>query len=148
MSRIELTDNLITMMIKLAEGNPGAATACMRLYKEGTDLDPQALAGNGGIAALLNLDEFGIYGSRIWGLYKDVCNESSLKTLGVLRAVQLGIITREQLNNVIDNRGAGLDLVEIVKSVKSQLADFGKERNSTPEEPKEPEAEEATNKSE
>lgn len=127
MSRIELTDNLITMMTKLAEGNPGAATACMKIFKDGNAVDPQALAGNGGIAALLNMDEFGIYGHRIWGLYNAVCGMSVLKTLGVLRAVQLGIITREQLNHGIDNRGEGLDLDEIVKSVKAELSEFGKE---------------------
>lgn len=126
MSRIELTDTGKDMLLKLAEGNPDAATALMAILRDGTVIDPQAWSGNGGLAAIISLDEYGIYGGRIWCLYKDVCNEDSLKCIAVLRAVQCGIITREQLNRAVDNRGAGLCLSNIMAEVKSTLSEFGK----------------------
>ena len=126
MSRIELTDNGMTMMLKLAEGNPGALTVLRKILRDGNIIDPQAWSGNGGLAAIMNLDEYEIYGGRIWCLYKDVCDEDSLKFVAVLRAVQLGIITREQLNHAVDNRGAGLDMDAVVTAVKTELKLFGK----------------------
>lgn len=126
MSRIELNDNGMTMMMKMAEGNPGAVTALMAILRDGNIIDPQAWSGNGGLAAIMSLDEYEIYGGRIWCLYKDVCNKNILKCIAVIRAVQCGIITREQLNHAVDNRGAGLCLSNIVDKVKSTLSDFGK----------------------
>lgn len=126
MSRIELTDNGTTMLMKLAEGNPGALTVLMKILRDGNIIDPQAWSGNGGLAAILSLDEYEIYGGRIWCLHKDVCAEDSLKFVAVLRAVQLGIITREQLSHAVDNRGAGLDMDAVVTAVQTELKPFGK----------------------
>jgi len=122
-TRIELTDTGIDVILKLSEGNPGAVTVCMEVLKKGTEIDPDAFGG--GLMQLLGFDTLGLYGSRIWMLYKDVCECDLVSTLGVMRAWQLGFITQSQLNWAIDNRGDGLDVEQVVNQVKERLPSFG-----------------------
>jgi hypothetical protein len=124
MSRIELTDSAMSIMVKLSEGNPGAATALVAMVKDGEKIDPQSSFGAFG--GPLNLDTFGIYGPRIWMLYSDVCGKDVTKTLGLLRSVQMGKLTRESLDHAIDNWGEGLDVADILVQVKEALPEFGK----------------------
>lgn len=123
--RIELTDTLIDIFTKLSEGNPGALTILLRMYHEGDKIDPDAAGG--GVIHLLSIDSFGIYGPRIWMLYKDVCGSDLVNTLGVLRAVQLGIISRQLLDQAIDGiNNSELDIVDLLRQVREVLPDFGK----------------------
>jgi len=124
MSVFELSDSILTIALKMSKGNPGAATVLARLLNEGDEIDKQALMGKGGVAAVLNLDSFEIYGSRIWLLYKDVCGANLIKMMAVLRAVQCGIINVDEVNEVIDNRGQGLDVEAILSAVKAELKGF------------------------
>jgi hypothetical protein len=71
------------------------------------------------------MDTHGVYGHRIWMLYKDVCGENIENMLAVLRACQLGIITDQTMNHAIDNYGDGLDVPAILGKVKEQLTEFG-----------------------
>jgi hypothetical protein len=120
--RIELTDSPLSSMIKLSEGNPGAITVLTQLYKTGPIIDPDAILG--GLAHLLSLDTLNIYGSRIWMLYKDVCKEDIVYTHAVLRACQLGIISRTSLQSAIDGVQK-LDLNNILEAVREKLPAFG-----------------------
>jgi hypothetical protein len=123
-TRIELYDNCNSAAKKLADGNAGAIRVLLNLVQNAEQIDPDSPMG--GFGALLNLDSFGIYGPRIWMLYKDVCGENLTKTLGVLLACQFGIISQSVLNTAIDNRGSGLEVVEAVKKVREVSPNFGK----------------------
>jgi hypothetical protein len=57
-------------------------------------------------------------------LFKDVCGQSIIKTVGMLRAVQLGYCSREKLNHAIDNRGQGIDIPALMTQVRERLPDF------------------------
>ena len=110
------------IMIKMSEGNPGAVTVLMELYKETPETDPMSALG--GLGPIMWLDTFGIYGSRIWMLYKDVCGQDVEKTNWMIRAVQLGIMSEAELNHRIDNYGReGID--EIIEKVFDQLSYYG-----------------------
>ena len=122
MSRIELNDSMLDVVTKMSEGNPGALRVIMELFTEVPTIDPQNIMG--GIGAILELDTLGVYGPRIWMLYKDVCGEDIAKTNWMLRAWQLGIISEVELNKRIDNYGRdGVD--EIVEKVMTQLSYYG-----------------------
>lgn len=121
--RIELNDTTLSATIKLAEGNPGACTVCASILKEGEVIDPDGVFG--GLGILLMLDTFGIYGSRIWMLHKDVCGQDLVNTLAVLRACQLGYISGKELNHAIDNYGEGIDVGDLLRQVKDFLPNFG-----------------------
>ena len=122
-SKIGLNDTGMDMFVKLSEGNPGALSVCVQILKKNAQIDPDALGG--GMFTLLGLDDLGIYGSRIWMLYKDVCGTDLINTLGVLRGYQLGYITESELNHAIDNRGDGLDVDDVVGRVRERLPNFG-----------------------
>lgn len=121
-TRISLEDTEMSAVMKLAEGNPGALTVCVRLLKEAGDIDTDSFLG--GLGALLSLDTEQVYGPAIWMLYKDVCKESLWKTVAVLRSCQLGILSNASLHHAINNRGDGINLDELTKKVTDQLGGF------------------------
>jgi hypothetical protein len=123
-TRIALEDTVMSAITKMAEGNPGAASVCVSLYKDTPAIDPDA--GFEGMAHIFQLDILGIYGSRIWMLYKDVCGCDVVKTIAVLRSVQLGITPVSVLDHAIDNEGKGLDINKAHQQVSEQLPKFSK----------------------
>lgn len=87
MSRIDLHDSVMDLIMKLGEGNPGGLTVLMRMLKETKEWDDNPM---GVLGYWLMLDAKEIYGSKIWILYKDLCQESLRKTLLAIRSIQLG----------------------------------------------------------
>lgn len=122
--RIGLNDNLKDAILKLAEGNPGAAVVCTKLAFRNTSIDPDSAMGV--FSSILGLDTLGIYGPRIWMLYKDFCGQDLVTTIGVLRAWQLGFLSESKLNHAIDHYGDGVDIDELMKSVRERLPNFAK----------------------
>lgn len=121
--RLELSDSVIDAVVKMSDGNPGAARVCMELLTEGKQIDPDAFLG--GMGNLLSLDTLSLYGSSIWMLYKDVCGENLIKTCAVLRGHQLGYVSRGDILHAINNRGDGLDPDVILAQVQERLPQFG-----------------------
>lgn len=118
--RITLSDNVMSAMMKLGEGNPGALSVLTSLFKEGKNIDK--LNAFEGFGPILSLDALGIYGSDIWLLYKDICNESLVNLIGILRANQLGFLSEKELANAIENsRSHNLDIENLVSKVKDHL---------------------------
>lgn len=121
-TRIELTDSAHSMVFKMSEGNPGAVSVCAQIMGQGEIVDPDMAIGS--IMPIFLLDTLGIYSSRIWMLYKDVCGESIINMLAVLRANQLGLLSSDAINHAIDNRGDGIDCDLVVEQVKLRLPNF------------------------
>lgn len=71
--RIHLGMTPQQMALALAEGSPGAISVLSQLLSSGRVVDPDAWSP---IATWLDLDMLGLYGSRIWMLYKDVCGHA------------------------------------------------------------------------
>lgn len=94
-------DSIVDTVVKLAEGNPGAVTVISQLLKDSPSIDPDsAFAGYG---PLLMLDSMGIYGSEIWILYKNVCLENLHQMVLLLRSVQLGFVTWNEVYDELDD---------------------------------------------
>jgi len=96
--RITLEDTMMTAMVKMAEGNPGAAAALMELYRDTPEIDPQSFAG--GIGPMLDLDTLGIYGTDIYVLWNDQCRRDNRKMVMLLRANQLGFVPAERIKKL------------------------------------------------
>jgi len=64
---IDMNDSLMTSIVKLSAGNPGAVTVLCRLLKEYPDGD--------GFMAILHADDMGMVGPAIWIGYKDFAGE-------------------------------------------------------------------------
>lgn len=128
MSRINLDDQLSDVIVKMSEGNPGAATVLLGILEKAPTVDPANPFG--GFMMLIHLDEYELYGPSIWVLYKDICGEHIGTTIAVLRAVQLGIITQAELVDNVKRCWMFRGLVSplwvrgCVSEVSKQLPDF------------------------
>lgn len=63
-AKLKLSDSFVDVQIKMAEGNPGAASVIGKIMR-----CPD------GLFTLMDLDDMNIRGSQIWVGYKDHCNE-------------------------------------------------------------------------
>lgn len=121
-TRIELNDSVMDIAQKMSEGNPGALSVILRIFSEGGAIDTQDFAG--GLGSLLRLDGLGVYGSKIWMLYKDVCSQDLVRLMAVVRANQLGMLSDDVLLASIDNYGRGIDVEDLLEKVKARLDGF------------------------
>ena len=122
-SRIELTDTPISAMLKMVDGNPGAITVLTQLFKETPKIDPDDAFG--GLSPILHLDDMGVYGPRIWMLYKDACGQDVKKMITVLRANQLGFISDKMIEFAIDG-DVLFDHDDLIAKVQKELPNFAK----------------------
>jgi len=122
MTRLVLSDTVRDMIIKLAEDNPGAIRVCSEIFEAGEKIDRDSF--HGGFSTLLNLDSLEIYGANIWLLYKDVCNEDITLTIAVLRAWQLGLVSKDKLKHAVEHYGEGIDVQGLYEKVKERLSKF------------------------
>lgn len=126
MERITLSDNVVSAITKMVEGNMGAMNVCMSLIKEGEQIDPQNIMG--GFGFILDLDREGIYGTDIYVFWNDICNRETSKMMAVLRAVQLGFFSGEVLANACHRQDySGRSMVpvdELYQKVIERLPKF------------------------
>lgn len=127
--KIQLTDSALDVMFKMSKGNPGALTVCCAILKHGEQIDPDNAMG--GLGVLLSLDTLGLYSSKIWMLYKDVCGQDLPKMLAVLRGWQLGYVTDEQIHHAVDCYGEGINVSDICAKVAERLPRFRMELEPT-----------------
>lgn len=127
MARIELTDDTVSAIIKIAEGNPGAMSALADVIEKHGEIDPQALMGALGV--IMILDTWEIYGAGIYVLYNDQCNRDVRQFIMLLRAVQLGYFSAQKLKTIASDATRSYvlseaELYELDKQVCERLADF------------------------
>lgn len=122
--RLNLTDSAQDVIFKMSSGNAGAINVLVQLLKHDTQpVDRQlhpydALMGYGRMA-ILHMDYCRIYGEEIWLLYKDVCGESLVRLMAVLRANQLGRVSMAQIRIAMQTYGAGIDPDKLLQEVQS-----------------------------
>lgn len=123
--RIQLDMSMIQVVVTMSEGNPGGMTVCADALKHGKFIDPDSAFE--GFGVLLDLDTHGIYGSRIYMLWNDVCKRNLAHMMAVLRADQMGQLagcSDRVIQHAIDNYGEGLDLPAVLAAVKAELPNF------------------------
>lgn len=127
--KIKYNDSVMSIVIKMAEGNIGAVNVLSELVKQGPAIDPDDIFK--GVGAIMQMDNLDLYGSNIWLLYKDICGEDLTKTIGVLRAVQLGFIPGEDVKSAVDASRSGtpktIDVNGLLQKVKDRLENFGRQ---------------------
>jgi len=108
MSRIELTDNFMSMVMKMSDGNPGAVSALMKKYEKQNEIDPQEVMG--GIGVILILDTWERYGTDIYVLFSDKCDRDARKMLMIMRATQLGLFSHVKLKQMAADQKREINL--------------------------------------
>lgn len=129
MSRIQLTDTGIDMVMKMSDGNPDAITAIMDIMAKSSGIDPQSALGE--ISCILSLDTHEIYGSDIYILWSDKCNREARRVVMLLRAVQLGFMPESKLRSLAGDQARLISLTEdeeseLDKKVCDALSGFAK----------------------
>jgi hypothetical protein len=121
-NRITLDDSLLSIIHKLSQGNPGAATVLARWVSEGPSIDPDACHP---MFQMCRFDDADIVGPDIWILFKDVCGEDLRTMLAVLRAEQFGLLAPSALKAAIRRgRQHVMDIPMLVAKVESELPNF------------------------
>ena len=128
-NRLELTDTLMSCMMKVAEGNPEAVNVLMEAFKNTSKIDPDSAFE--GMTLFFDFDSLGIYGSKIWMLYKDVCGQDHVNLHAVMRAFQLGILPESSLRRAINGEET-LDLPDLLAKVRERLPRFASEKVEAP----------------
>ena len=118
--RITGTDTGISAMIKMSDGNPGALTVLTSIMQQAAAIDPDDFLG--ALGPILGLDTLGVYGSEIWMLYNDVCDQNITGVLTLLRANQLGMLSNADLMKAIRGNGYGSATL-LPKPISEYLAD-------------------------
>ena len=121
MGKIGCDDNLLDSIVKMSEGNPGAVTVLAELVKRTPEIDPQA--GLGGLHYVLMMDDWGLYGSQIWMVFKDVCGQSIEGVIALFRAHQSGILSEKELQQIID-KDELYDFIPIIAAIQKELPTF------------------------
>lgn len=127
---MQLDMSMMDMLMIMSEGNPGALKVLMDSFDKVPEIDPDDVFGPWGL--MMHLDSLGIYGDRIWMLYKDLCGQDIVNTIAMARAWQLGIVRSEDLKDAINGLTV-LNVNDILNQVKDRLPNFAVEQ----EEPEE-----------
>lgn len=127
MSKLRLSDSILEIFTKMANGNPGAATVLAGLFKESPKIDPDAAMPE--IMNIFALDDLGIYGSDIWILFKDSCCQNIEYLALLLRAFQLGFVDGDEVVAASKDRprscNYAFDFPALLAKVKERLPAFG-----------------------
>lgn len=117
--RIRLEDTLLDIFSKMSEGNPGAMTVMAQILQHGNEIDP---AGFEPVMKILMLDTWGIYGSDIWVLYKNICGQNIANLITLIRAAQLGMIDKP--GKILIEGNPKYDFPSIAKRVTEHISSF------------------------
>ena len=98
MAKLLLMDNTITVLEKMASGNPGAINAIMNIMKCHVLIDPDSALGSMGV--FFKLDDMEIYGSDLYVFYSDVCDSDVRKVIVLIRSCQLGNLSTGVLKTI------------------------------------------------
>ena len=136
MTRIELTDSLTDVVVKMSEGNPGAVACLTEILKKAKEIDPQDMLAP--LGPILQLDSHGIYGSPIYVIWSDKCGKDTRKMLILLRATQLGFFSPSLLKMMAADQLRQVNLTteefeELDKKTCDRLPEFQKDPLSTKE---------------
>ena len=127
MSRMQLTDSALEMIVEMSDGNPGAIQALGAIINQSAAIDPQSALG--GMGPILSLDTHQIYGADIYVLYSDKCQRNVRKLLVLLRACQLGIMPESLLQSLAADQKREIELTtdefnELDAKVCEKLEEF------------------------
>lgn len=129
MNKIELTDSVQDIIVKMADGNPGALTAMTQIMANSEKIDPQS--DMRGLSSVLLLDTYEIYSTDIYVLWDNKCNRDVRRMIMLLRATQLGFFPYLKLQKMAGDRMQEIDLtnnewLELDNKVCDRLDEFAK----------------------
>jgi len=108
--RIEGSDSMLDVIVKMVEGNPGATNVLAQVIEATPMIDPDNAFG--GLGVMMSLDTYGIYGSDIYVLFNDKCDSDIRKFLMILRATQMGFCNHVKLAEIAHDQMRSINFTE------------------------------------
>ena len=99
MSRIAISDELVTGLTNMSEGNPGALNVLMQLVNRSAKMELTNVCSL--FDYFSRLDSLEVYGASIWILYKDICGEKIEVMVEVLNAVGNNTVSQMDITKSI-----------------------------------------------
>lgn len=123
-TRINLAMSGQDIVAVMCDGNPGALQCLCELIRDNANIDPESALGS--LSAIAMLDKLKIYGTSIYVLWNDQCDRSTRSLVMLMRAVQLGLIDKQTVQNVAadQTRSQRLDLAALDALVCDRLEEF------------------------
>lgn len=108
-----------SFILGMAGGNEHVAKILLNIFLKNVDIDPSnVLKEAGPLVIMIHMD---ILGLKIQALHESICGSCYIKTIGVLRAVQLGIISQSELVGALSSPIGAARLAEQVDDIMSQV---------------------------
>lgn len=116
--KISLQDDIRTITVKLAGGNPGALEALCSFFPVITDIFKEH-QGEALFQIFMFLDTYRIYGTDIYVFWRDICGRNTFKTIAVIEACKIGLFDARILADVCHRQDySGRDMVPVCDLVK------------------------------
>ena len=129
MNRIQLKDTGQDILIKMANGNPGAISAMVSMIENGKTIDPDSIFGP--LGAIISLDIYKIYGTDIYILWNDICEKDISKVLMLLRATNFGFFPESKLKEMTHDQTRSINISKedwdkLLIKLRIELPNFAK----------------------
>lgn len=134
MASIDLNDTVTEVLVKMAQGNPGALSCCIDLMRRNAEIDPENAFGPYG--SMLLLDQENIRGVSLYILWNDICGRDTRDLVMLVRAAQLGFLSREKLAELaqdVPGQRNTFDYSEVDAKVCERLKQFQPRKVLIPE---------------
>ena len=116
--KISLQDDIRTITVKLAGGNPGALEALWSFFPVITDIFKEH-QGEALFQIFMFLDTYRIYGTDIYVFWSDICEKDTFKTIAVIEACKIGLFDARILADACHRQDySGRDMVPVCDLVK------------------------------
>ncbi len=125
--RLDLSDNLQSGILKMADNNPGAMACLVDLFETAGSMNLNDFMGP--MAPMLDLDEWGIHGEHIYLLWNDCLNKNSKAMIALLKGCGFGLHDRKSVLEAINiDSFRGIDIEDqipgLVKKIQNKYPQF------------------------
>jgi hypothetical protein len=110
------------MIQAISNGNPGTIAVLAGILKDYKKIDPENSMGIFGYLAIL--DTFKIYDGSLWGIHSKISEMSVLKTIAILRGLQLGILSIQKVNKYLKGGIDTPDFFALITEIRSKIKNF------------------------
>jgi len=122
MGRIKSSMDLLEMIEAVSGGTPGTIAVISGILQDFHKLDPENLLDLPGY--LFIMDTFGIYDGNLWNIHSRLCEMEIVKTIAILRGLQLGILSSDQLERILKSKVETINFSVLITQIRSKLGRF------------------------
>lgn len=98
---LSASDDLERAIVKIGNGNPGAAVALVELVARCRSIDPKC---DHPFGPLIQLDHYKITGPFFYAMYADLCDADMVRLLALLRWAEMGRLKPSLLRAAITHK--------------------------------------------